>query len=291
MRKLLLILIIFSVTKPFCQTKHELDSITHVLEKISIADQQYRLQWDSIMNKNGMNSPEFIDLIKKMNLQDSINLLTVGKILDQYGWLSKEQTSVDASEALFLVIQHAPLPAQLKYLPVLKKAVANKKAKATDYALLVDRTNMYQGLFQIYGSQLNYDAKGVLHIFPIMDEPNVDKRRASVGLPSMQTYLDLFNQNLHYTLPKIDPYKNKLVVKGSISNQKDNQPIPNVDIYTLSNQLLGRTDANGFFQVLIPQKNSNQPLRFKKQGFVTLNYSLENTPKQVYELNLTLQVE
>jgi hypothetical protein len=289
MRHIITILFLFTSASSLCQTKHKLDSLTHVLEKVSVDDQKYRLVWESTMQKYGINSSEFIDLIKKVSLQDSVNMLIVGNILDKFGWLSKEQTSEDANDALFLVIQHAPLQAQLKYLPLMKQAVADKKAKANAYALLVDRTNMYQGKFQIYGSQLNYDAKGHLHIFPIIDEPNVDNRRKSAGLTSLRDYLNLFNQNLSYTLPKMDKYKNKIVVNGSITGKKDNQPLPNVYIYSTNNLLSGMSDSSGFFQVIIPEKDRAHPLVFKKNNFETVKYKLENNTKQVIEINLTLQ--
>lgn len=288
MRQLITILSLFTSTCLFSQTKKQLDSITVVLEKISVNDQKYRLGLDSILQKYGMNSPEFIELIKKMSLEDSINMVSVGNILDKFGWLSKEQTSEDANEALFLVIQHAPLESQLKYLPLMEKAVADKKAKAAHFALLVDRTNMYQGKLQIYGSQLNNDAKGNLHIYPIFDEPNVNKRRKSVGLPSMQEYVKLFNRNLSYSLPKKDRYKNKIVIKGSVTSKKENQPLPGVSIYSANERLLGKSDSSGFFQVVIDKKIKNQAIIFKKQDFEPVEFKLETDHKQVVEINPVL---
>ena len=190
LRYIITTLLVFNLTVSFCQAKHELDSLTNLLEKVSVDDQKYRLVSDSTIRKYGINSPEFTELIKKMQHEDSVNMLLVGNVLDNFGWLSKEQTSEDANDAFFLVIQHATLKSQLKYLPLMKQAVKDKKAKPSDYALLVDRTNMYQGKLQVYGSQLNYDAFGKLHIFPIEDEPNLNKRRISVGLPPMQDYLN-----------------------------------------------------------------------------------------------------
>lgn len=109
-----------------------------MLEQISVDDQKYRLIWDSPIHQFGMNSPEFIDLLKKMNLQDSVNMLLVGNILDRFGWLTKDETSEDANDALFLVIQHASLQSQLKYLELMKQAVSDKKAKTTAYTILID---------------------------------------------------------------------------------------------------------------------------------------------------------
>jgi hypothetical protein len=212
----------------------------------------------------------------------------VSIIIDKYGWLSKEQTSKKANETLFLVIQHAPLQSQLKYLPVLKKAVDTKKAKAADYAMLVDRTNMYQGKFQIYGSQLNYDNKGHLHIYPIYQEPNVNKRRKSVGLPPMEEYVKMADSNLRYTLPKKDVYKNKIVIKGSTISKENNSPIDNVLIFKPDNTLAGNSDTSGFFQIVVDKKITNHSLTFKKHGFQTTSVKIDNADKEVFEFTIVL---
>lgn len=286
------IIIVLQFLVPICcfgQTKFECDSLTKLLEKVSADDQKYRQnEWDSTLQKYGINSKEFIELIKKMNQQDSINMSIVSNIIDKYGWLGKEQISEEASEALFLVIQHAPLSSQLKYLPILKEAVGSKKAKATDYALLVDRTNMYQGKLQIYGSQLNYDANGNLRIFPIVDEPNLDKRRKAIGLPPIQVYLDLFNKGLVYHLPKSDNYKNKIIIRGTLKDSVSNLPIANVEIYSLSNKFLGKTDSSGFYQVLLPNSNSNLVLLFRKNGFRIIREEIPKNHKEVIQLDLIL---
>jgi hypothetical protein len=287
-RHLITILFVLTVTHSFGQTKKQLDSIRIVLEQTLITDQQYRDQWDSVQSKYGFNSPGFIELLKKTIAQDSINMITVGNIINKYGWLGKEQTSPDANDALFLVIQHATLPSQLTYLPVMKKAVAEKKAKATDYALLVDRTNMRQGKFQIYGSQINSDANGHLHIFPIFDEPNLNRRRKSVGLPPMQEYFKKFNQQLAYSLPKTDKYKNKIVINGSAKDIQQNQILPNVGVY-FNNVLIAKTDSSGFFETAIDSRYKGRAIVFRKQNFELFTFITNLSSKDVIEINPLLR--
>lgn len=133
---------------------------------------------------------------------------------------------------------------------------------------------MYQGEFQVYGSQLNYDTKGNLHIFLIVDEPNVNKRRKLAGLPSMQLCVKLFIQTLSYTLPITDQYKNKIVIRGSITDKNENQLLPNVSIFSINNQLLGMADSGGFFQVLIAEKMEIRKLFLKNRiNFVTFPFT------------------
>lgn len=288
----LMIMLILSCFIPACtfsQTNYECDSLTKLLEKVYADDQKYRVdEWNSTIQKYGTNSEEFLDLIKKMNSQDSINLAIVSNIIDKYGWLGKEQISEEANHALSLVIQHAPLQSQLKYLPILKEAVKTKKAKATEYALLVDRTNMYQGKFQIYGSQFYYDSKSNIHVYPISNEPNVNKRRKSVGLPSMEEYIKMVDTTLTYRLPTTDAYKNKILIRGSIEQKENNLPLANALIYTPDNNLTGSSNANGFFQIIVDKKIISHSLCFKKEGFQSISVKIDAADKEVFELNVVL---
>lgn len=292
MRQLTVILYFLIPACCFSQTRKECDSLARLLEKIAADDQQFRQsEWDSTIQKYGMNSNEFIELVRKMNLQDSINMSVVGKIIDKYGWLGTGQVSEKANEALFLVLQHAPLESQLTYLPVLKQAVKSKKAKAADYALLVDRTNMRQGKFQVYGSQLNYDSKGNLHIYPIYDEPGVNKRRKSVGLPPMEAYVKMADSSLSYSLPKTDAYRNKIVITGSTVQKENNMPAGNVRILLAGNIPAGHSDASGFFQITVDKRAATHILLFKKEGLQTMSVTIADRDKDVIELQVALSAQ
>lgn len=100
--------------------------------------------------------------------------------------------AVSDNGALFLVIQHADLTIQEKYLPLMRVAVANKKAKVTDLALLEDRVLMRQNKQQIYGSQVRKDSGGGWIVHPIEGPANVDKRRSEIGLEPIVKYLSRF---------------------------------------------------------------------------------------------------
>jgi hypothetical protein len=80
------------------------------------------------------------------------------------------------------VLQHADYTYQKKYLPLLRKAAADKELRADRLAILEDRVLVNEGKKQLYGSQLRTNARGEWEFCPIEDEANVDKRRKSVGL-------------------------------------------------------------------------------------------------------------
>jgi hypothetical protein len=161
------------------------------LDSIYIDDQTYRKQVVDLAKKSGWESQEVKDLWKIIHVKDSINLVKIKSILDQYGWLGADVIGVQGNSTLFLVIQHADIATQEKYLPMMREAVKNGKAKASELALLEDRVALRQGKKQIYGSQVGRDPDTQLYyVLPLEDPDNVDKRRAEVGLQPLASYLN-----------------------------------------------------------------------------------------------------
>ena len=160
------------------------------LDTIFQADQKYRLMMDTVIARSGADSEEAKMLWKKMRESDSINVQKVIKILDKYGWVGRDVVGQRGNITLFLVIQHADLATQLKYLPSMRKAVEEGNADPSHLALLEDRVALRQGKKQIYGSQVAMDNRTGKYYVENLDDPkNVDKRRAAVGLPPLGEYL------------------------------------------------------------------------------------------------------
>ena len=175
--------------------------LTAQLDSIYTKDQQYRQMINDVETKHGYESKEVNDLWKTINENDSTNLIQVTNILETYGWLGADAVGEQGSATIFLVIQHADLKTQEKYLPMMRQAVKSGKARGSDLALLEDRVAMRQGKKQIYGSQISRDQQtGKYFVAPIEDEPNVNKRRAAVGLMPLEDYARHFN--IEYKLPE-----------------------------------------------------------------------------------------
>lgn len=163
------------------------------LDSIYYDDQTYRLQEQDLENKHGWDSKEVKDIWKIIKVKDSVNLIKVVAILDKFGWLGTDVIGNQGNSALFLVIQHADLKTQEKYLPMMREAVKNGKAYGRSLALLEDRIEIRNGRKQIYGSQIgmNPDTK-VHYVSPLIDPDNVNKRRASVGLGTLEEYVNFW---------------------------------------------------------------------------------------------------
>ena len=159
------------------------------LENIYARDQDGRRQISAVQDKFGPGSKELIDLLRIINRGDAENLQKVKAILEKHGWVGPDKVGEKASTAIFLVIQHADLYTQKEYLPMLRNAVKNKKARASALALLEDRVALREGREQIYGSQVTKDRTGAYQVSPLEDPDHVDQRRAMVGLPPMAEYL------------------------------------------------------------------------------------------------------
>lgn len=163
------------------------------LEETLLLDQKYRQAYMDSWKQNGLASKQTMKLGKKMNKLDKSNLKYVTEIIDEHGWISYDTIGFKASQALFLVIQHADSLTQEKYLPVLREAVQKNKAFGHDLALLEDRVLLKRGEKQIYGTQVKCDNTGLkCWVLPIADEKNVDARRKTMGMPPLAVYLKPF---------------------------------------------------------------------------------------------------
>lgn len=161
-----------------------------LLDSIHNEDQGLRQQIGEVEAQYGRDSQEMKELWREMARKDSMNLIVVERILNERGWLGADVVGPTGNSTLFLVIQHADLATQEKYLPMMREAVTNGKANGSDLALLEDRVLMRNGKRQLYGSQIGRDPKtGEFYLSPVEDPDQLDVRRASMGLGPIADYL------------------------------------------------------------------------------------------------------
>lgn len=162
-----------------------------VLDTILEDDQLYRSSLQRMEADLGRDSEEVRKLWDQIQKQDSINLVKVKRILDERGWLGRNILGDDGNQALFLVIQHADLATQQKYLPMMREAVSLGNAQASDLAYLEDRVALDEGRMQIYGTQIGVGSgENEYYVRPLLDPEHVDQRRAMVGLGPLAEYVE-----------------------------------------------------------------------------------------------------
>lgn len=176
------------------------------LDSIFKLDQEPRLRINETEEKFGRESKEMQALWQEIVYNDSITLIMVKEILDKHGWLGPDEVGEKGNSALFLVIQHANLETQEKYIPLLREAVKSGKARPSNLALMEDRMALRQGKLQIYGSQIGFDeSNNESYVLPLQDPDNVDKRRSEVGLGPLSEYVSRWK-----IAWDIEAYKKKL---------------------------------------------------------------------------------
>lgn len=163
------------------------------LEAAYDRDVQIRLKGDSIDRLFGRNSHESKQMWLHISEVDSLNIIAIDDVLAKHGWPSADEVGDKANSAVWLIIQHSSIEKQEKYLPLMKKAVAQGHASAGELALLKDRMAVLHGKKQHYGTQLRFnEASGQFYFLPIKREKKVNARRASVGLPPIEHYAQSF---------------------------------------------------------------------------------------------------
>ncbi|MFN0255220.1 DUF6624 domain-containing protein [Pedobacter ureilyticus] len=211
--------LVFSIEEVKAQVNSfELDSskfkqeLLPALDTIYKDDQSYRMELGKLVKLKAQ--PSQIDSVRNIIVKkDSINLLKVNEILKQYGWLGPQDVGMNGSQGIFLVIQHADLATQKRYLPLIRQAEKDGKTLSSNLAILEDRMAMREGRKQIYGSQGFKDkVTGKSYIYPVMDVDNLDQRRKAMGLPPMSTYVANWN---------LEEYKNNLPEIESIVKQQN----------------------------------------------------------------------
>lgn len=176
------------------------------LWRLKIKDQAFYYHLDVAEKQGGRHTPVIKALwhAKKMINEETLN--RIEEIIAEHGWPKKSDVKGSAASTVFLIIQHADLDVQLKYLPMMKEAVANGEANGSSLALLIDRTNLRQGIKQIYGSQIGRDKEtGDMYVQALDDPDNVEDRRKEIGLGPLSEYCKRFGFEWD-----LDAYKKKL---------------------------------------------------------------------------------
>lgn len=147
-----------------------------------------RLKEVSIKNEFGAESNELKAIKKTIKQRDSVNLKIVTDVIDTYGWLGRGSVGFIGNYSLALVIQQADLETQEKYLPKAREAFKNNNVEPNDMALLEDKVSLRKSGKQLYGSAI-VSVGNKNYVAPIENVENIEKKRAELGLKSMNSYM------------------------------------------------------------------------------------------------------
>ena len=165
------------------------EEVRNELQGLFDADKAMRTQIWSAVQAHGPSSPECVAARQAASVTTRRNTARLIEIVEQHGWPGRSLVGSQACTEAFLILQHADLETQLRYVPLIRKAVDAGDVEKQDLALLEDRIRVKEGKPQLYGSQLGHGADGNPELYPIEDAEHVDELRARVGLPPLAEYL------------------------------------------------------------------------------------------------------
>ncbi len=133
---------------------------------------------------------------KEMEILHLRNAELLNEIIDNIGYPTIDNVGKEASEASWLIIQHAisdPLFMK-KCVKLLEVAVLENSANAVNLAYLRDRIAVLEGKPQYFGTQFDWDQDGNLSPNTCDDICKVNQRRKSIGLNTLEEQTAILRQ-------------------------------------------------------------------------------------------------
>ena len=204
MIRALYILVLF-ITLSACTNKKSVHSSIEqtdsLLCELHERDQQIRHKLMSVQQAYiAEQRAELIDsivmLVAEQDRADSLNRVAVDSLL-QNGW--PDGLSEQSNQTIWLIIDHADVEYQERYLPLIEQQAVRGTISPSDYATLLDRVNVRRQRPQRFGTQTGYkqrDDEVFTFVYPIENIDALDSLRLSVGLDSMHLYLRQVSETL-----------------------------------------------------------------------------------------------
>ena len=171
-------------------------------------------------------------LIKRMRESRDKNTARLCEILKQHGWPTPGLVGHEGVEAAFFVLRNSSRGSlKVDLIPAVVAAATRGDISRPDFASFIDRLRLDAGLKQLFGTQATI-RDGLLVLYPIEAETNVDLRRKQYGLPSLTDYLQFLEAK--YRLPLIRS-------TGALSNQFSDQQKTSIARTTSAGLLEGQS--------------------------------------------------
>ncbi|MCO5267507.1 MAG: hypothetical protein M9897_01255 [Brumimicrobium sp.] len=182
--------------------------LLYLLDSMKMEDQRWRNYMTRFINgelHNDTISKETINL--HISLTDSLNYFLLKDIFYKYGFPNYDLVGQEGSNNFWLLVQHQDSYPNFQdsVLTKMKIEVNNNKASSVNYAYLVDRVKINTGKQQVYGTQMELNKEQTSYIpLNVMAPEKLNERRASVGLISIESYIEIMNKRYFGSLKQAD---------------------------------------------------------------------------------------
>ena len=124
------------------------------------------------------------------------NADALAKIMDEIGYPTINKVGAAASQAAWLIIQHAISKPDFmrSCAEQLALAVKEQQANPQNLAYLLDRIAIFEGRPQLYGTGFDWDENGELNPQTYDDLSQVNKRRIAIGLNTLEEQITIIRE-------------------------------------------------------------------------------------------------
>lgn len=187
------------------------EKLVILLQKVWDTEQTPITKRDALIDQFGADSKEVQIQQGIYERNHAINEKIITELLDTNGWPEKAVIGEQGNWTICNVIQHSENSVRIKYLPMMRQAVKEKKLAPRFLVRAEDRIATERGNLQIYGGQMKYypESKS-FNVWPVYDPVNVDQRRAEIGLGPIAEFLKArfnFDWNLEEQIIRTKEFK------------------------------------------------------------------------------------
>lgn len=153
-------------------------------------DQNSRANYSALQKLYDPLSKEIAEAGEELRLLDSANFAVIDSIVRIHGWPGVDVLGLEASFNLFLIVQHAEVGDQERYLPHITKSINDGKTLPGIRPFIVDRIELHKNGFQLFGTQTCKDFESEeWYICPLFEPEKIEERRVIEGMMSFKEEL------------------------------------------------------------------------------------------------------
>ncbi|GAK99751.1 hypothetical protein JCM19314_936 [Nonlabens ulvanivorans] len=162
--------------------------IAHKIIQLKDADLALR---DELIQKGQLSNGYDTDM-EQLHIKNAEQL---NEIINLIGYPTIEKVGHEASEAAWLIIQHAiSKPDFMKRCVLLLQHTDHNDTVKLNLAYLTDRIAVFEERQQLYGTQFDWDANGELSPQAYDDLNKVNERRKALDLPTLEEQTQMIRQ-------------------------------------------------------------------------------------------------
>jgi hypothetical protein len=203
---LLLLIVLFAAFQIHAQTDVKLPAVAKQIDLMIEHDQSVAKRHIDLMNQNvKSDSPEMKSLMDEWKSVADADKIQLKTLFNENGFLGYKEVGEQSSHNFLQMVQRmdADSTFQQEVLVEMKKHIAKINASPIEFAYLTDRVNLNQAKPQVYGTQLKINEKGTSYEpKTVVDPANLNKRRAEIGLGTIEEAVSIMNGHFATSLKK-----------------------------------------------------------------------------------------